>query len=262
MSGEGGYRRGMFWISLALLLLLPLGWLLLIFLVALCEKCYAKDYASVPSNRAYLTAYGVGMSDALEAAGFTHLAYGFNSKGIYELVASTWLSDDKSVLVIIVCGNIAKCEHRSTKLVSRVNGSYLTTSDMIGMSDLTGTLGLKILMDEDFDTLLVAHRERLADLESPRPWSSDGLAELGQIESDEMRAFVEKGLSYYLDEEKGIWRHSAKGAFHHILELRKKLSQAKPSGKNVGKGYQPRLIASPPPELCGDEENLYRPIVY
>jgi hypothetical protein len=82
-----------------------------------------------PETPAYLSPYAVDMSEAAEAAGFTHLCYAFDKRGgIYKVVSSIWLSADRKTLLDIACGTIIGSRYRCADLVSRTDGSYLSTT--------------------------------------------------------------------------------------------------------------------------------------
>ena len=100
-------------------------------------------------------------------------------------------------MAIITCGKLAKADFEKIMLVSRLECDYVITTDYLGFTDLSGTQGLKVYMEQDLDVLLHGHLERLRTCTSRSwPWEpTEGLEQMQAIDRDERQALLARRLA-------------------------------------------------------------------
>jgi hypothetical protein len=138
----------------------------------------------------------------------------------YRSCLSFWLSPDKTSLLCIGGGKVARIDYKRTMLISRISGNESVVSvDTFGSEDLSGTRDVQVLMNADLWELNHFHLERLAAARGELiPFSADNILRefeiWNQVRADRL---VEFGLAKYLTPEHNDWRFTTKGAWRYAF---------------------------------------------
>jgi hypothetical protein len=191
------------------------AFLLLLVVVAMVEKRYARPYLRQSMESAFLSDYVRRMSDDAQAAGFIFGDYLAHAKPSIKICGTVWFALDRRTLLATTSGTVSGLKSRQTFLFTPLNdGTYLCTTDNIGESDPSGLFRFKRYWNGLFPNLWALHQKRLAKagpaaMKFREPNAFDAVTEIWDRRCQLM---VEKGLARYIDAEKQCWRHSFLGA--------------------------------------------------
>jgi hypothetical protein len=146
--------------------------------------------------------------------GFRHGGLCHDAKGkMYRVRYDFWLSRDSSTIAIIASGSIAVLPVYGISLYSRTaDGEVLCTTNDIGEQDISGVEIQQTWPKMPFKPLVKKHRQRFTEVDvKPFPEESP-MAGYFEIRRRKADAMVEQGLTYYLDDDHRVWRHTLYGA--------------------------------------------------
>lgn len=188
-----------------------------IVLSALLEKRLIASFVRV--NEAELpesSSYEEKMSQAARELGFKPFGpYAHAKGGTYKMYCRIWVSPDRQVLAVVGWGTIARLPSNRTRLLSLLeDGRYLVTSDQFDECDLSGLSVQGILLKADFPALVEKQRQRIAEsgLRAVPFTSADPLRDYEVHTARRAEALEERGLAYFLDPARTVWRYNVRGA--------------------------------------------------
>ncbi|HEY5909295.1 MAG TPA: hypothetical protein VJA21_01690 [Verrucomicrobiae bacterium] len=132
---------------------------------------------------------------------------------------AAWLSPDRTTLACIIGGKVAKLKFLKTLLLTWVEDEkFLVTRDDFGETDHSHTLEVEVVLNADFEELVIRHEQRLGVCGSlPRPLDPASVAALWErIEEIRARKLVAGGLARFVDEPRGIWRYTFRGGWKNF----------------------------------------------
>ncbi len=232
------------------------------FILAMTEKQYlTRDLSPVQARSPLpVSAYATTMKSLALDLGFANCGDFYTRQGASRVRGncSLGLSSDGNTLCEIADGKIGRLKHRKTQLISKSNdGQLIVTTDEAGIADLTGVIDIEILLNGDLPELHSRHEDRLASISGTlQPFQPRGILEQREaLEMDRGKRLVDAGLAVFLNMDKTIIRHTARGAWQIITKSspnqRPELSQqtARVHLKRPGdQGYRPSSSAAAPPE--------------
>lgn len=217
-------------------LLLPLGFFGLLFVVALRELRYTRpyiDFTRVASvfepqpgqmlaysndlpHPSQASDYVRTMTADAEAAGFSHAATLLHAKAPkVKIVAALLIAPDRRTLVLTGSGTVFGMASRQTFLFSPLaDGRVLVTTDNNDEGDVARRYITRRYLNVRFPRLWEAHcnrvESRAADV-APFAESEASDALFGMYER-RVESMIDRGLARYVDADRLYWRHTAMGA--------------------------------------------------
>lgn len=212
-SGFLHYLAIFFWILLAVILLIPVS----IILSARLEKQMIHSFepckeSDLPPPSRYTQAMNAGAA----RLGFLPCGWFRSTRGgICQVTATTWLSPDLLILVVVGGGKMMWSPFKTTCLYSKsTEGLILFTCDELGQLDISGITDKQILLNADLSELVDLHRKRIDE------WGRfmdpfDGaliLKEFELLTQRRVQKMAEEELARYADYSRNEWRYTWKGA--------------------------------------------------
>lgn len=201
---------------------LPVGFLVLLFVVALVERRLAQPYLLVPSDRPVeVPNYVQIMSADLAAAGFAWGGTVVHHKyPQIKILGAVWLSPQRETLALTGSGTVAGADARQTWLFTPLaDGRYLVTTDQNDEGDPAGLYLTRRRHNARVPDLLRLHYERL----NARPTEVRSFAEptpfdaLNNLYAGRVDTLVELGRARWRDGGREYWSYTAWGATRVVL---------------------------------------------
>lgn len=208
---------------------------------AFWEKQRVRDFAPVgPDELPPPSPYFRAMNGAARELGFQFGGmFGQNrNSSTYRCCLSLWISADRTSLLCIGGGKVARVNYKKTMLISQLDPEQsLVTIDTFGSEDLSGTRQVEVLLNADLPELYQLHRKRLASAGAqPLPFSNDLLGEFERWNRIRAERLVAKGLAQFLSGDENTFRFTAKGAWACAVAAHgRTLEKAKAQKERVNK---------------------------
>ena len=219
-----------------LLALIPVGFFLLLFFVALFEHILIHPYVLAPDDENFLAPlpgerdqesiaglprasqvsdYVAMMSAGIHGAGFAYHGLLAHAKAPrIQILTTVWMSADQRMIVTSGSGYVLKSPSYSTRIYTPLKGGkWLVTTDDMGAGDPSRHLIFKRVINVAFERLLEAHLQRLTQHGA----TVNAFAEANAVDAlfalfeEYSRLMVKEGIARYRDQEKTKWSYTAKG---------------------------------------------------
>ena len=210
---------------------IPAAYLLLLFVVAMCEKRLVQVYAPVAEDlMVILPPYVDAMSRDAAAAGFVWGGRVVHSKyPSVKILGTVWISPARETVVLAGSGTVLGMPSRQTWLFTPLSdGCYLVTTEQNDEGDSSGLYVVRRRLNARFPELLELHRRRLEEsardvraFGEPTPFDA-----LMGIYARRYETLVRRGRARWIGGRKEAWRYSALGALLVCLDFFRQLADA------------------------------------
>ena len=198
------------------------------------EKQYIQDFAPAISDRSSSnSSYFIAMNNEAMKLGFTPAGL-FDQKRksrIYQAHLALWISEDRQTLLRIAGGKTAGMPIKRSALTSFVEPNLIVeTWDYFGMVDISGLTDRKIVLNAHLKELLAHHQNRVSAYSGTKQGFStaQSLVAYEALMAMKTTAMERRGLAKFVDREKGVWRHTLKGAWvSYAKGFRRQLAEGK-----------------------------------
>lgn len=215
----------LFWVAL-----IPIGFLTLLFCVALFERRLVRPYIRLDDPAAILATaqpdqlpdpsqaspYVASMSRELADAGFEFGGFVTHAKlPRIRILAAVWWTPQRDVLALTGSGTVMNMAAYQTWLITPLSdGRFLITTDHNDEGDPSGLYVISRMLNMPIPVLLEKHRKRMekfASLIEPfiEPTAMDALM---MMYMQRVESMVERGIARWGDDDHAAWHYSVKGA--------------------------------------------------
>jgi hypothetical protein len=197
-------------------LLIPVGFILLLFIVALAEKRITNPYVVFPSHVwVELPPYVQEMGAEIEAVDFTFGGIVAHAKyPSTKIMGCVWLSPMREILVLTGSGKVFGMQSKQTWLYTPLaDGTYLCTTDQNDEGDHSKLMRVRRLINLRFNDLLQLHAKRImAEGAQVRSFAeaTPGEALIGLV-TRKAATLVSLGRAKWIDPQQKAWRYTVLG---------------------------------------------------
>jgi hypothetical protein len=204
------------------------------------EKLHIRDFIPASLEKSggdspYFTA----MNKAAQELGFSPAGiFDQNRKSrMYKARIALWISQDGETLLRIAGGKTAGVPIKRSTLTSFIEPDViLETWDNFGMADISGLTDRKIILNAHLDELVNGHEARLEKCSGKRRAFSpaQSLTAYEALLAMKTTQMGKLGLANFVDKERGIWRHTLKGALvSYFKGFQEQLAEGKAQKESI-----------------------------
>jgi hypothetical protein len=214
----------------------PVGFLILLFVVACWEKRSARPY--LPAEGSFEAAndpYLSKMSAAMLEAGFLPAGLGKQLSKLVQVNIAFWVSPDSLSVAITGAGKVAGNVVRQTWLYSQLpDGRYVVTTDANDAGDVSGLFLTGRYVATSFAKLYAYHQRRLEKFPELISWPEDASLEtINDVLQRRAERMIELGRAVWADAERQRWHMTPLGAMHTIGQFFKQFFAAVTSPRRI-----------------------------